>query len=106
MSWIFLFIASVFEIVWAFSLKTSDGFSKLVPSMITVTAMATSFWFLALAMRNLPLGTAYATWTGLGAVGAFVAGVVFLNEALTLERVAAITLIVAGLALLKLSATA
>ena len=106
MSWIFLLIASLFEVVWAFSLKASDGFSRLTPSLITVSTMIASFWFLALAMRSLPLGTAYAMWTGLGAVGAFTAGVVFLNEALTLERLMAISLIVAGLVLLKLSATA
>ena len=103
MSWIFLLVASLFEVVWAFSLKSTDGFTRLVPSLITVAAMFTSFWFLALAMRTLPLGTAYAIWTGLGAVGAFTAGVLFLNEAFTLERFIAIALIVSGLTLMKLS---
>ncbi|MBO6893521.1 MAG: multidrug efflux SMR transporter [Roseibium sp.] len=104
MSWFYLLTASLFEIVWAVSLKASDGFSRPVASLVTISAMIASFWFLALAMRVLPLGTAYAIWTGLGAVGAFTFGILFLGETLALERLIAIALIVSGLVLLKVSA--
>ena len=105
MAWIYLFVAGVLEIVWAFSMKQSEGFSKLTPSLITFTAMAASFWLLALAMRTLPLGTAYTIWTGIGAVGAFIVGIVFLGEQVTAMRIGAAVLIVSGLVLMKLSST-
>jgi quaternary ammonium compound-resistance protein SugE len=103
MSWLLLLIASVFEIIWAVSLKTSEGFSRPAASVVTVLAMIASVWFLALAMRTLPLGTAYASWTGLGTIGAFTVGILFLGESVAVERFIAILLIVAGLVLLKLS---
>jgi quaternary ammonium compound-resistance protein SugE len=103
MAWIALFVAGLFEIVWATAMKLSDGFSRPVPVAITILAMIASFALLSLAMRALPLGTAYMIWTGIGAVGAFVVGVVALGEALTPMQVCAAVLIVAGLALMKLA---
>jgi len=105
MAWIYLLCAGVLEIVWAFSMKQSEGFSRLGPSIITITAMISSFWLLALAMRSLPLGTAYTIWTGIGAVGAFIVGVVFLGEHLNAMRVGAAVLIVSGLVLMKISSS-
>lgn len=103
MAWIYLVVAGLFEVVWAFSLKQSDGFSKLWPSVVTLGAMAVSFWLLALAMRALPLGTAYMIWTGIGALGAFVVGVMWLGEPLGLTRLLAAGLILSGLVLMKIS---
>jgi quaternary ammonium compound-resistance protein SugE len=105
MAWIYLLAAGVLEIVWAFAMKRSDGFSKLTPSIITVVTMIASFWLLSLAMRTLPLGTAYTIWTGIGAVGAFVIGITFLGEQVSAMRIAAAVLIVSGLVLMKLSST-
>ena len=105
MAWIFLLSAGVLEIVWAFSMKQSNGFTRLWPSVITLVAMIASFGLLAAAMRTLPLGTAYTIWTGIGAVGAFIVGVVFLGEHLSLMRIAAAVLIVSGLVLMKLSSS-
>jgi quaternary ammonium compound-resistance protein SugE len=106
MAWIYLFIAGVLEIVWAFAMKQSHGFSRLVPSLITLGAMVASFGLLSLAMRSLPLGTAYMIWTGIGALGAFAVGVAFLGEGLSVARFIAAGLILAGLVLMKLSAQA
>lgn len=103
MAWVSLLVAGLLEIVWAFSMKQSESFTRLVPSIITLVAMIGSFWLLALAMRTIPLGTAYTIWTGIGAVGAFVVGIVWLAEPLTAMRVAAAVLIVAGLVLMKIS---
>lgn len=103
MAWIYLLFAGLFEIVWAFTLKQSDGFTKLIPSAITVVAMVASFMLLSLAMRTLPLGTAYTIWTGVGAIGAFVLGITVLGEHLSLMRVLAAALIVCGLVLMKVS---
>ncbi|WP_312237857.1 multidrug efflux SMR transporter [Stenotrophomonas sp.] len=105
MAWIYLLAAGVLEIVWAFAMKQSDGFSKLTPSIITLVTMIASFWLLSLAMRTLPLGTAYTIWTGIGAVGAFVIGITFLGETVSAMRIAAAVLIVSGLVLMKLSST-
>ena len=105
MAWIYLLAAGVLEIVWAFAMKQSDGFSKLTPSIITLVTMIASFWLLSLAMRTLPLGTAYTIWTGIGAVGAFVVGIVFLGEQVSPMRIGAAVLIVSGLVLMKLSST-
>ncbi len=105
MAWIFLFFAGILEIVWAVAMKQSQGFSKLGPTALMAVAMVASFWLLSLAMRSLPLGTAYTIWTGIGAVGAFVVGIAFLGEAVTPMRVIAAILIVAGLVLMKLSAS-
>jgi quaternary ammonium compound-resistance protein SugE len=103
MSWILLLIAGLLEVAWAAGLKTSEGFTKLWPSVFTVVTSLGSFALLAIAMRQLPLGTAYAVWTGIGAVGAFIFGIVIMGEALTVARVASASLIVIGLIGLKLS---
>ncbi|MCC8400931.1 quaternary ammonium compound efflux SMR transporter SugE [Paraburkholderia sp. MMS20-SJTN17] len=103
MSWFLLLIAGLLEVAWAAGLKTSEGFTRFWPSVFTVVTALGSFVLLALAMRQLPLGTAYAVWTGIGAVGAFIFGVVMMGEALTLARVASASLIVIGLVGLKLS---
>jgi len=105
MAWFSLFFAGLLEIVWAVSMKQSEGFSKLTPTLITVAGMIASFWLLAVAMRTLPLGTAYTIWTGIGAVGAFVVGIVFLGEQVSAMRIAAAVLIVSGLVLMKLSSS-
>ena len=101
MAWVYLFVAGLLEIVWAYSMKLSDGFSRPGYSAVTIAAMIASFALLALAMKSLPLGTAYTVWTGIGAVGAFILGVVWLGEAVTVMRLAAAMLIVAGLVLMK-----
>ena len=103
MAWIFLFIAGLLEILWAYSMKLSEGFSKLWPSTVTIIAMIFSFGLLSLAMRSLPLGTAYTIWTGIGAVGAFVVGIWVLGEPATALRIIAAAMIVGGLVLMKLS---
>ena len=103
MAWVYLVFAGVLEIVWAFSMKQPEGFSKLVPSVVTVVTMIASFALLSLSMKTLPLGTAYTIWTGIGAVGAFVIGIHVLGEPLTAPRVVAAVLIVSGLVLMKLS---
>ncbi|WP_439559549.1 quaternary ammonium compound efflux SMR transporter SugE [Dyadobacter sp.] len=103
MAWIYLVVAGLLEVVWSYSMKQSEGFSRLVPSIVTLVAMAASFALLAAAMRSLPLGTAYTIWTGIGAIGAFILGIAFLGEQLTFMRVLAVVLIVAGLVLMKLS---
>ena len=103
MAWILLVIAGVFEVVWAFSMKQSEGFTKLVPSAITIVTMIVSFVLLAISMRSLPLGTAYTVWTGIGAVGAFLVGIVALGEQVSPMRIAAAVLIISGLVLMKLS---
>lgn len=103
MAWIYLMLAGVLEIIWAFTMKQSEGFSKLTPTLITAVAMIASVALLSISMRTLPLGTAYTIWTGIGAVGAFVVGVGVLGEPLTLMRVLAAVMIVSGLVLMKLS---
>ena len=103
MPWVFLFFAGLLEIVWAYAMKQSVGFTRIAPTMIMIIAMLGSFGLLALAMRSLPLGTAYLIWTGIGAVGAFLVGVFFLGEALTLLRIVAAMLIISGMVVMKLS---
>jgi len=103
MAWIYLFFAGVFEVVWATTMKQSDGFTKLMPTLVTGVTMLISLGLLALALRSLPLGTAYAIWTGIGAIGAFIVGIVAFGEAATLFRIVSVSLIVAGLIGLKLS---
>lgn len=103
MAWILLFIAGLLEIVWASTMKLSDGFSRPLPAAITILALIASFALLAAAMRELPLGTAYTIWTGIGAIGAFIVGIVFLGEAITPARLLAAALIVSGIGLMKLS---
>jgi len=101
-SWILLLIAGLLEVVWAIGLKYTEGFSRLVPSVITITAMIISVWLLALALKGIPVGTGYAVWTGIGAVGTAILGIVLFNEAATVARLACIGLIVAGIFGLKL----
>lgn len=103
MSWIILFIAGLLEVVWAIGLKYTHGFTRLTPSVITVTAMIVSIVLLSWAMRPLPVGTAYAVWTGIGAVGAAITGILLLGESASLARIASLALIVAGIIGLKLS---
>lgn len=102
MSWLFLFAAGLLEILWAYGMKQSHGFSSLGPSVLTLTAMLASFVLLSLAMKSLPLGTAYAIWTGIGALGAFVVGVLVLGEQASALRIVSAGLILAGLVGLKL----
>ena len=103
MAWVYLLVAGVFEVVWAMALKYSHGFSKLVPSLITVGGMIVSFWFLALASKTLPIGTAYAVWTGIGALGAVLMGMALLGEPVSVTRFVFLGLIVAGIVGLKLT---
>ncbi|WP_312915739.1 multidrug efflux SMR transporter [Stenotrophomonas sp.] len=103
MAWLYLLVAGLLEVVWAVAMKQSDGFSRLIPSVVTVVGMILSFWLLSTAMKSLPLGTAYTIWTGIGAVGAFVLGIVAFGEQVTAGRVTAAVLIVSGLVLMKLA---
>ena len=103
MHWIYLVIAGVLEVVWAYYMKQSAGFTKSLESAVTIVAMIASFTLLSLAMKTLPLGSAYAIWTGIGAVGAFIVGVVFLGESANLMRVASAALILAGIIGLKVA---
>jgi len=103
MAWILLTLAGVLEVVWAFFMKQSHGFTKLGPSIITLVTMIASFALLSISMRSLPLGTAYTIWTGIGAVGAFLLGVLVLGESANPMRILAAVLIVSGLVLMKLS---
>jgi len=103
MAWIYLTVAGLLEIVWAYTMKQSDGFTRLGPSLITLAAMFASFALLSFAMKTLPLGVSYMVWTGIGAVGAFILGVVMLGEAASPLRLLAALLIVSGLVLMKVS---
>ncbi len=103
MAWIYLFIAGLFESVWAVSMKQSDGFSRPWPTAVTLVAMLVSIVLLGLAMRSLPVGPAYAVWTGIGVVGAFLAGIFMLGEAVTPLKLIAFGMIVGGIALMKLA---
>lgn len=103
MHWLLLLAAGLLEIAWAAGLKLSDGFTRLWPSLATLAAMAASFALLGLALRGLPLGTAYAAWTGIGAVGTALLGLWFFGEAASPGRLLGIGLILAGVLLLKLS---
>jgi quaternary ammonium compound-resistance protein SugE len=101
-----LIFAGLFEVVWAFFLKQSDGFTRLAPTAITLVTMVASFGLLALAMRTLPLGTAYTIWTGIGALGAFVVGIAVLGEPSGAMRLVAAALILSGIILMQLSTPA
>lgn len=103
MSWILLFVAGLFEIAWAIGLKYTESFTRLWPSVGTLAAMALSVILLGLAMRTLPVGTAYAVWTGIGAVGTVILGIVLFAEPATAARLACVGLIVAGILGLKLT---
>jgi quaternary ammonium compound-resistance protein SugE len=104
MNWIVLVIAGLFEVGWAIGLKYTNGFSRLWPTLATVGAMMVSIGLLGLAMRSLPVGTAYAVWTGIGAVGTVALGMVIFGEPATLARLACVGLILAGIVGLKLTA--
>lgn len=102
MAWLWLMLAGLLEVVWAVGLKYTEGFSRLLPSIITAAAMVASVYFLSLALRTIPIGTGYAVWTGIGAVGVAIFGMVFFGEPTHLLRIGSIVLIVAGIAGLKL----
>lgn len=104
MPWLILFVAGLLEVVWAVGLKYTHGFSRLVPSVITVVAMIVSMAMLSWAMKSLPVGTAYAVWTGIGAVGAAITGILLLGESASPMRIASLVLIVLGIIGLKMSA--
>jgi quaternary ammonium compound-resistance protein SugE len=106
MAWVLLLAAGLLEIVWAYTMKLSQGFTRVGPTVWTILAMLASFGLLSVSMKTLPLGTAYAVWTGIGALGALIVGIVALGEPLTAPRVLAGGLIVAGLILMKLSTPA
>ncbi|MBW7897076.1 MAG: quaternary ammonium compound efflux SMR transporter SugE [Opitutaceae bacterium] len=101
-SWLILFVAALFEIVWAVGLKSTHGFTRLWPSVGVIGAMIVSMWLLALAARGLPIGTAYAVWTGIGAAGTAIAGMLWFHESTSVVRLVCIGLIIAGVAGLKL----
>lgn len=105
MEWIYLLIAGMFEIVWAIALKYSNGFTVLRPSIITIVAMMISFYFLSLATKTLPIGTAYAVWTGIGAVGAIIVGIILLNEPLNMSRIIFVSFIIIGILGLKITSS-
>ncbi|ENU35550.1 MULTISPECIES: DMT family transporter [Acinetobacter] len=103
MAWAILILAGIFEIIWAYSMKMSEGFTRLTPSVVTIVFMILSVVLLCISMRTLPLGTAYTVWTGIGAMGSFILGIMVLNEPMTAMRMIAAVLIVSGLVLMKLS---
>jgi quaternary ammonium compound-resistance protein SugE len=105
MPWIYLFIAGLFEIAWAVGLKYTDGFTRLGSSAWTIAGMVASFVFLAQALKSIPLGTGYAVWTGIGAVGTAILGIVLFDESRDPFRLACIMIIVAGIVGLRLSST-
>lgn len=104
MAWFYLFIAGVFEVVWVIAMKYTEGLTKLIPSAVMIVAMIISFGCLTLAVKYLPLGTSYAIWTGIGAVGAMIAGIILFGESASMFRIASAAMIVAGIIGLKLSA--
>lgn len=103
MTWIILICAGLFEVVWSVGLKYTEGFTRFTPSVITAVGMLISVWLLAIAMKTLPLGTAYAVWVGVGVIGAFIAGIVLFHETVTPMRIISVALIALGLIGLKLS---
>ena len=105
MAWALLIVAGVLEVIWAYFMKVSDGFSKLVPSVLTIIFMIASFALLSYAMKTLPLGTAYTVWTGIGAIGSFAVGIFFLGAPASAMRLLAAVLIISGLVLMKLSSS-
>lgn len=103
MPWLYLVIAGLFEVVWAFGLKYSNGFTKIVPSAVTVGGMIVSFFFLSLALKTLPIGTAYAIWTGIGALGTVIVGMILFGEPRDWTRMMFLLLIVSGIVGLKVT---
>jgi quaternary ammonium compound-resistance protein SugE len=102
MAWIYLMLAGLFECGWAIGLKYTDGFTRLTPSLLTVAAMAISFWLLSIAMKTIPIGTAYAIWTGIGAVGVAILGMFLFGESRDVLRIICLLLIISGIIGLKL----
>ena len=102
MSWLLLLLAGLFEIVWAVGLKYADGFTRPLASAVTIAGMIISVWLLALALKTIPLGTGYAVWTGIGAVGTAIAGMILFGESRAVIRIVCIAMIVAGIVGLKL----
>lgn len=102
MEWIYLLIAGVFEVAWAMGLKYSEGFSKILPSILTILGMVASFYFLSLSLKSLPIGTAYAIWTGIGTTGTVLLGIILFREPVSIMRVVCIVFIICGIAGLKL----
>lgn len=103
MPWIYLLLAGVFEVVWAIGLKYTNGFTKLVPSLITLSGMVVSFMFLSQAVKSIPIGTAYAVWTGIGVIGTVLIGMIFLGEPHNLPRIFFLGLIIIGIIGLKIA---
>jgi quaternary ammonium compound-resistance protein SugE len=103
MDWIYLLIAALFEMGWAIGLKYTEGFTRLWPSVFTILGTIASFFFLSVAVKNLPIGTAYAVWTGIGTVGTVLFGILFLGEPKDIIRIVCILLIVAGIIGLKIT---
>ena len=104
MAWIYLIIAGIFEVVWAIALKYSQGFTKLLPSLITLGGMAISFYLLSLATKTLPIGTAYAIWTGIGALGAVILGIILFHEPVNIMRMVFVFFLLVGILGLKFTA--
>jgi quaternary ammonium compound-resistance protein SugE len=104
MSWLILVFAGLLEVVWAVGLKYTHGFTRLVPSAVTIAAMGASMWMLGTAVKTLPIGTAYAVWVGIGAVGTAIGGMVLLDEPVSAVRIALLTVLVASILGLKLTA--
>jgi len=103
MSWLILFLAGIFEVVWAIGLKYTHGFTKITPTIFTIIAMIISFYLLSLALKSLPLGTAYAIWVGIGTIGTVIAGAILFSEPTSTIRIVSIILILVGIIGLKLS---
>lgn len=103
MAWFYLVLAGLLEIIWATAMKQSHGFTRILPTAVMAVGMVASFWLLAVAMRTLPLGTSYTVWVGIGAVGAFVIGIVLFGDPVTPARLLAAGLIVAGIVTMKLA---
>lgn len=103
MTWLILIIAGLLEVVWAITLKQTEGFTRLVPSLITIATMAASFYLLSIAMRTLPLGTAYAVWVGIGAIGTAIVGILLFEEAVTPLKLVSLVLVVAGIVGLRVT---
>ena len=102
MAWVYLFVAGLLEIVWAVGLKSSQGFTRPLASVVMLVAMAGSFWLLALALKEIPLGTGYAVWVGIGAVGVAIAGIILLGEAVSVARLIFLAVIIAGIVGLRI----
>lgn len=102
MQWVFLLVAGFFEIVWAVGLKLSENFSKIVPSTVTIVGLIASMYFLSLSLKDLPIGTAYAIWTGIGTAGTLIFSIVWFREAITLPQVLCVLMIISGVVGLKL----